>query len=325
MVKSLLPPHVPPSLLLHDILLRRGQLSTMNRQQYNRLYNGFIGEKKLAHFIACNNFTNVHPLHSLLLDVDEAELQIDFLLLTTDTIYLLEVKNYKGNYSIQDDTIYSLQTNKEISNPFIQLERSTFLFNKLLDQLNTTIDVRSYIIFVNDSFTLYNAPTHLPIVFPTQINHFFQKINANSAPLTNRVSALAKSLTNRHIDQSAYERLPSYDSSKLKQGVFCTTCRRRLSRKNKMHFMCQHCETATHMDDVILHATAEYNVLLPKRKITTQHITNWCGGVLSKNTIRNGLSNNLKKIANGRYTHYLFHGPDDSFNLLIDAYYGNVF
>lgn len=92
MVKSLLTPHVPHSLLLHDILLRRGQLSAINRQQYNRLYKGFIGERKLANFIAYNNFTNVHPLHSLLLEINDAELQIDWLLPTTDMIYLPEVK-----------------------------------------------------------------------------------------------------------------------------------------------------------------------------------------------------------------------------------------
>lgn len=321
MVKDFFTPRVSPSLLHHEILLRRKTLSLPKEHQYNRRYKGLVGERILATFLKKVNLEKALPLYGLLFEANETEFQIDCLLLTAETIFLLEVKNYIGNYYIDDDKIYSLQTNKEITSPFLQLERCTFLFNKLLEQLKVTIDVRSYIVFVNNNFTLYQAPTHLPIIFPTQINRFVQKINANSTPLTNQTKSLAKLLTSHHQETSAYEQLPSYEIDDLNRGVFCAKCRKKLYRKNKLYFKCKNCDILTHINIVILHATAEYHTLFPTQRITTKQINDWCGNAFSKNTVRNVLRENLQVIPNGRYTHYLFHNRDDSSKLLAKSYY----
>lgn len=322
MVENFLFPRIPSSLLQQEILLRRKNLSSTEKHQYNRQYKGLIGEKRLATSLEKISFDKALPLYGLLFNANETEFQIDCLLLTTETIFLLEVKNYTCNYYINDNKIYSLQTNKEITNPFLQLERSTFLFNKLLEQLNVTLDVRSYIVFVNDDFTLYQAPIHLPVIFPTQIKRFIQKINANSPPLTNEISSIAKLLTSHHQDRSAYKQLPSYGFDELKQGVFCVKCCEKLQRKDKFYFKCPNCELLTHINTIILQATVEYHTLFPTRHITTKRVNDWCGNAFSNTTVRHVLQENLQMIPNGRYTHYLFHDSDDCTELLVKSYYG---
>lgn len=322
MVESFFTPQVPPSLLHQEILLRRKDLLSTAEQQYNRQYKGLIGERMLATSFKKINNEKALPLYGLLFTANETEFQIDCLLLTNEAIFLLEVKNYTGNYYIKDNKIYFLQTNKEITSPFLQLERSAFLFNKLLEQLQVTIEVRPYIAFVNNSFTLYQAPPHLPIIFPTQIKRFIQKTNANNTPLTNQTKSLAQLLISHHQKKSAYEQLPSYKFDELNRGVFCAICRKQLYRKNKLYFTCTTCDTLVHIDFIILHATAEYHTLFPTRSITTKHINDWCDKAFSNNTVRNVLQNNLKTIPNGRYTHYLFHNPDDCFELLAKSYFG---
>lgn len=321
MVQRFITPNAPHSLLLFETLRHRMNLSSVEQQRYDRLYKGFIGELKLGSYFSDVNLEKVLPLFGLLVESGETEFQVDCLILTSDTVYLLEVKNYAGDYYIDNDKIYSVRTRNEIFNPFIQLERSTFLLKQLLKQLKINIDVRAYIVFVSKQFTLYKAPLHLPIILPGQIKRFLRQTSANASQLTSRSETIAKLLTSRHKETSAYERLPSYEIDDVARGVFCVKCGNQLQRKNKSSFACQHCQINFLIDNIILQTIVQYHLLFPNNKITTQHIVDWSGNAFSKNAVRKVLSTNLKTIAKGKHTHYLFHDSNKHLKLLAQLYY----
>ena len=100
----------PYSLLLYETLLSRRNPSPQEKHQYKRLYKGFTGEKILEEKIGSSKYTNILPLYGCLFEVDETEFQIDCLLLTTNTIYILEVKNYTGDYYVEKDKIFNVHT-----------------------------------------------------------------------------------------------------------------------------------------------------------------------------------------------------------------------
>lgn len=288
-------PQIPSTLLQKTILLRRHEPTSIIKNEYDRLYKGFRGEMKLALLFNAIHFNKALPLYSLLFHMNDSEFQVDCLLLTTEIIYLLEVKNYTGNYYIEHDRLYNLQTKREIANPFHQLERATFLFKKLLERFNIPLNVQSYIVFINEQFTLYQAPTHLPIIFPTQIERFIQKINANHTALSKKIKSVAQFLTSHHKEKTKYEAPHSYELTELNKGIFCTSCTQKLKRKNKFYFKCEHCKVSTHLNTVILQAVAEFHTLFPDKKITTKQINEWCGNELSKTTVRRVLQQHLKK------------------------------
>lgn len=311
---------VPTSLLLYEALHPRKNLSPREKQRYEQLHKGFIGEKKVKELLHSIQLANVIPLFNCLFDVEETEIQIDCILLTGDTIFLLEIKNYVGDYFLENDKIYSVQTKKQIRDPLIQLERADYLFNKLLEQLQVNMKVRSYVAFVNKHFTLYNASLQLPMIFPSQIKRFLQKIDANGSALMKSTEQLAEMLVRVRKEKSEYERLPEYDITQLKRGVFCKECFKKLERKGQQTFSCLHCIQDFHINDLIRHAIAQYHLLFPDKRITTKSITEWCGHVFSRVFVSKFLNKELNRKLNGSHTYYTFKNEREHLILLSQKY-----
>lgn len=317
-----LSPSIP--LLYYETFLSRKPMTPYENQQYQQLHRGFIGEVKLAKIIETSNYQQVIPLFDCLYERDGKEFQIDCLLITASAIFLLEVKNYSDNYYMENNQLFNLQTKTEIYNPLSQLERSELLLKRLLQTMKIELPVRSYVIFINDHFTLYGASTQLPIILPSQVNRFLQKINANAASLTATSKQISQRLTEKQKTKSTYERLPTYSTAQLQQGVFCESCHIPLRRISRLSFMCERCKRTYDNDEVILYAIAQYTLLLPGEKITTQNINEWCGNIFSRVFISKFLKRKLNLVRNGRYSYYTFSHKDDPLRLLANSYKNNL-
>lgn len=205
-------PHLKPTpsteLKVMETLLPRITLSEKDLLHYGNLKKDFNGEQNFIHlleekfsirFILCNN---------LLFKVNNTEFQIDILLISSNRIYMFEVKNYEGDFIIQDEQWFVFDSNKEIRNPLLQLKRSDFLLRQLLQQLGYDFPVESYLVFMNKEFALYQLPSHLPILLHSQLNRFIKKINTSPSALTNRHIKLSEQLNKKHIVKTFYEQIP---------------------------------------------------------------------------------------------------------------------
>lgn len=310
----------PDALLTYDALLPRKTLSPQDKQHHERLYKGFIGEKRLEKHIKSGHYPNVIPLFDCLFEVDGREIQIDCILLTSDTIFLLEVKNYTGDYYFKNDNVFHLQTGREIFSPVDQLKRTEFSFRRLLDNFKINHNVQSYVLFVNHNFMLYQVNVHTPIIFPSQIKQFLQKTDANVNPITERTKWIAKTLSDNRKKKSTYEKLPEYDFVGLKRGVFCETCFTELKRKTKFKIICVKCDKTYLTKEVVLFAVAQYHLLFPDKKITPKNIVEWCQGFFSKNSIRRVLVKHLNAKSNGSHSYYYYSDEKDHWKTLINKY-----
>lgn len=297
---------IPPELLTYQILLERQPLPRDDLMQYERLRRGYLGEKVLENFVAATDSDKMIVLYDFLFEVNETECQIDCMILTSGGIILLEAKHYSGDYYLENGDLFHFQTKQEIRNPLLQSERAVYLFKQLLGELQVSVDVRSYIVFTNETFLLYGATPSSPMIFRQQIPRFLQKVDANAGRLTDQTHRLARLLTERRKEQSRYARKPKYDLSEMKVGVFCEMCRGELERENRESFACMSCERKYLGEDVILYATATFHFLFPKEKITTKTIWEWCGKTMTRKNIRKFLQKNLQYHANGRYSYYTF-------------------
>lgn len=310
---------IPTSLLVYETLHARQSFSSKKRRLYEQLRKGFSGEHKLTTYLKASDLNHVIPLYDCLFEVNNRELQIDCLLLTSDTIFLLEVKNYTGDYYLKNNELHYVQTNTQLYHPLTQLKRTEFLFKQMLHELKINWQVRSYVVFVNHHFMLYNASIQDPIIYPSQIERFLQKTNANAPALSERVERLANTLLKKRKQHSDYARLPTYRMEQLKRGVFCKYCVTKLKRKHQYSLICSACKHLYTVDEVVLFAIAQYDLLFPKKKITTGAIVDWCGHQFSRQTIRRVLHKHLKIHVNGRYTSYQFNDPNIPLRILSDA------
>lgn len=297
---------IPSDLLHYEILQSRKTLSQAFLQHYKRLQRGFLGEKNLEQFMSATNQDASLILFDCLYEVDEAEFQIDCLLLTNTCIFILEVKHFQGDYQLEREKLFHLASKKEIRNPMIQLERTSFLFKQLLAELNLSYEVHPYILFTNESFFLYGASTHLPMIFRPQIPRFLQKITANAPMIDKRTRQALELLRKSKKAQSRNQRLATYELVDMKRGVFCARCDGSLQRKSLRFFNCLTCEQDFSLEEVTLYAAATFQFLFPHEKIAIQTMLDWCGNRIAKNTLRRVLQEHLNYHKNGRYSFYTF-------------------
>ena len=160
----------------------RMTLSPQENQNYINLEKGCEGERKFELLLEHHQLSECLIINDLLLEKNNTLFQIDSLIISPKKIYLFEVKNYEGDFYVEKDNWFTT-TNIEIKNPLDQLKRSESLLRRLLQDLKLNFPIVSYVIFINPQFTLYQAPMNLPIILPTQLNHFIKKINITSSKL----------------------------------------------------------------------------------------------------------------------------------------------
>lgn len=266
---------------------------------YLKLEKGFEGEQLFDKWL--EQFSHDRfILNDLLFEVNNTTFQIDTLLITQETLYQFEVKNYEGDFYVDGENWFA-NSGKEIKNPLLQLLRSESLLRQLIQNLGINIPIKSYLVFMNPEFHLYQAPRNLPIIFPTQLNRFMEKLNKNQSKLNGRHKKLAEQLLSKHIIESPYKRLPKYEYAELVKGIVCPNCQSFLDAT----LTCANCEYNEDTTSAILRSAKEFNMLFPDKKITTNSIYEWCNKNKSKRTILRILSNNFQYVGYGKSGYYI--------------------
>jgi hypothetical protein len=294
----------PLELRIMRYLYLRMKLSSKEVNHYFNLEKGFQGEQMFD--IWLKNLSNDWLiLNDLLLESNNTLFQIDSTLIFGNTIYLIEIKNFEGDFYIENERWHTL-FKKEIKNPLDQLNKNESLLRRLLQDLGITASIESYLIFVNPEFHLYHASKNLPIIYPTQLNRFFKKLNEKTSFLKNNQSKIAEKLLSLHLKENPYSRLPVYSNDLLKKGIFCRCCRSFNNvelQGNKIS--CKNCDDHEDIEAAILRIVEEITILFPKQKITTNVVQEWCGFIKSKKTIRRVLGKNFQQMSHGIHSYYL--------------------
>jgi hypothetical protein len=225
-------------------------------------------------------------LNDLLLVYNNSLFQIDSLFYSQEKIRLFDAKNYEGDCIIEGDKW--LINGKEIKNPLHQLSRCETLLKRLLYELGVNIPIDSQLIFVNPEFFLYNAPMNLPMVFPTQLNRFKNKLNLNPPKSKNPQNnpKIINQLLSLHKETSPFTPHLEYSYNQVKKGITCASCQSFLFEIKRENLVCCFCGFNESLVKAVLRSVDEYVFLFPERKITTNDILEWCGIIKSKKTIR---------------------------------------
>jgi hypothetical protein len=301
---------ISEELQLLTYLNRRMNLPEKDARNYWNLKKGFEGEKKFDEWLASlTDYENWLVLNDLLLKSNNTTFQIDSMLLSQEKIYFFEVKNYEGDYYIDAGkwkTIHEI----ERKNPLLQLERSESLLRQLLQELGYNFSIEAYVIFVNPQFHLYEAPRDLPIIFPTQLHRFINKLNSElsknrQVKLNTKQLKLAEKLVSLHLYESPYTWISEYSYDQLKKGTTCYSCHSFSAEFTGKAIVCSKCGCKEDVTAAVLRSAEEYKLLFPDRKITTSAVHEWCKIIQSKKTIRRILSSNFKLMGHQRSAYYV--------------------
>lgn len=286
------------------LLYLRMKLSSKDVNHYFNLEKGFQGEQMFD--IWLRNLSNDWLiLNDLLLESNNTIFQIDSFLIYGNTIYLIEVKNFEGDFHMENEQWFTL-AKKEIKNPLEQLNKNESLLRRLLQDLGITASIESYLIFVNPEFHLYQSSKNLPIIYPTQLNRFFKRLNAKKPSWKKGQSELAEKFLSLHLKENPYSRLPAYSYDLLQKGIFCRCCHsfNNVELKDDK-IVCKNCDEHEDVETAILRIVEEITILFPDQKITTNVVLEWCGVIKSKKTIRRILGKNFRQMSHGVHSYYL--------------------
>ncbi|MEH7346030.1 nuclease-related domain-containing protein [Bacillus sp. JJ1532] len=295
--------HEPEELKLLKCLRPRMNLSEKDRSTLTNLEKGYEGEVLFDSWV--EDLSNDWIiLNDLLFESNNTEFQIDSLLISSETIYLFEVKNYDGDFYTEDDKWFS-QSGKEINNPLYQLERSESLFRRLLYDFGVKTPIKSFVCFVNPEFHLYESPHNQPIIFPTQLPRFIKKMQKNPPRIQKTPLKLAEKIAAAHMTESRHKRVYEYQFEKLKKGIRCLKCVSFMADFSSEQFVCNRCGVKEKVATGILRTVEEFILLFPERRITTNAIYEWCDGIKSKRTIRRILLLKYKPFGNGKDSYFV--------------------
>lgn len=292
------------ALSLYEALLIRRRLSKEEEGQYYNELQGFRGEKKFAGLLRQHVDGEFISLYGLLLRQRSSIFEMDCLLILRKQLFMIEVKSFLGEYSLRDDQFYAEKAQRAYPNPIHQLKRAETNLVGLLTQMNISAPVHSFVVFVNESFTLFTERNPM-IILPTQLDEFFSHINQLAGGITSAHEKLATRLSELHLTDNPYEQLPVVDYHQLNKGLFCHSCKKRLT-KRRYGVFCRGCLQYESVDSAIMHAVVDFQTLFPNEAIKTAVIFDWIGEMFSKNTIRKVLKTNLKRYGSHKKTEYRF-------------------
>ncbi|MDP4085379.1 MAG: nuclease-related domain-containing protein [Bacillota bacterium] len=293
----------PLELTILRFLNARMKLSEKDMNIYLTHEKGFYGEKKFDELLLEYLSEEWLIISDLLLEYNNTYFQIDTVLLSHEITFLIDVKNYKGDYYIKSDKWYSELSEKEIKNPLEQLKRSESLFRRYIQDLGFTLSIESYLVFINPEFTLYQAPRNPTIIFPSQLQRFMNKLKKMKPKVKNLT--LAQKLVSDHIKENPFVRLPLYSYDQLKKGIICEKCCSLNNLVQNYSIICKECGHKEKVHSAVLRSVDEYRKLFPDRKVMTNSIYDWCGGIISENRIQRILVRNFKLFGQGKSSYYI--------------------
>ncbi|HWO75718.1 MAG TPA: nuclease-related domain-containing protein [Bacillus sp. (in: firmicutes)] len=285
-----------------SFLNSRMSFSEKEKQIYYYLKKGFEGEvlfDSLTEKLQCDCII----INDLLLKLNNTTFQIDCIIITGENIHFFEVKNYDGDYYYEAGRFYK-KPKSEVADPLNQLSRTESLFRQFLQNLGFNIPINAFVVFINPEFTLFQAPLNKPLILPTQINRYLNKVNSTATKLNQKHKTLANKLVSQHIEDSPYTQLPSFHYEQLQKGIICNKCRCISVSVKGRACLCESCGHKEPVSDAVMRSIKEFKLLFPNKKITTNIIHDWCKVVGSKKRISRILARNFRTVGVRQWTYY---------------------
>ncbi|MGN8647715.1 nuclease-related domain-containing protein [Gracilibacillus sp. HCP3S3_G5_1] len=292
----------PYELEVFDALDSRITFTQKEMVYYHNLKQGYEGEKNFEQLLRDTLVGSFLVISDIRMEIGTTFFQIDSILLTGDTLYLFDVKNYPGDYMHAEKRWYKLPK-KEINNPLLQLKRNETLMRQVLQELQVNVQMECYDVFINSEFTLYQAPINKQLIFPSQIAKFIKDLRSQT-PVTSSQHKLAKQLIARDTGNYPYPRIPTYEYQQLKKGLRCVNCNSISVNLRGRNCFCSTCGHVDAIHKAFLRNIDELRLLFSDQKLTTNLVYDWCGKEYSKKSIQRLLERNFQKNGVRQWTYY---------------------
>lgn len=240
----------------------------------------------------------------VLLEVRRKSCQIDTVIVTSKGLYVYEIKNYKGEYVIEDGEMRMLRSSWMVFNPRTQLKNTETMVRILLEKHRIQMPVYAFVVFMHPNFVLYNMQPDQQILVPALFEGHLSELNQIKAPLKPVHRKVTQLVLDHHVDDNRFIRLPEYSFESLKKRIVCSRCEKVIEEVGVRTTVCHMCGFKDMNTAIIARKANELRLLFPKQKLTTLRVFDWCGGIYSKYSIQSVLAKKYKECGSKKGKYY---------------------
>src|SRR5699024_9253613 len=135
------------------------------------------GEKQFSNLLKEQLHQDHLQINDLLLNNHGTVFQLDTLLIFNQTVYLFEVKNYQGEFQLEKDYLHCYTTGKTYRNHLHQRKGSELMLSDSLSNIYMYFEVKTYLMFNNHRFILFQATRNHPFILPTLVFGYIRRLN----------------------------------------------------------------------------------------------------------------------------------------------------
>lgn len=253
-------------------------LSPKFQRQLRQMRDGYLGEERLD--LVLEGLADSAIIVDDFVMSQNQTCQIDTVLVTANSIILLDAKNWNGQHTVSERGFEQLS-----NDPLDQLKRAEKIFSRMLEFERIQLPVYSRLVFVNPKMTLYGIQPEMPIVLSQQIPEFVSKIRQHSGEITKWELQLALRILSHHTDENPYHLKVDYSWDEIGKGMLCRACRVKMVEKNHKYVRCLSCGVTEAKGDALRRTKIEMDVLFPGCKPEVDRLYRFCGEIVDKRTI----------------------------------------
>ncbi|MGV2874347.1 nuclease-related domain-containing protein [Macrococcus capreoli] len=278
----------PPQLVYLEEVHGRMHMTESDRRKYYNLKVGYEGEKKIYDYL--KPFHHGVCIWDIRLNIS-GEIQYDFIIIVNGVIFVLEIKNYYGNYTYKDGNLKS-ESGFVSRDVFSQASNERDKFESFCYEHNIHYKIVNEVIFVNDHFKVLNEVDHVKFHSMQAIEQLAEYMCGYE--ITDEDIAIGKMIVNHHIEKSKNEQTHYYPYEKMKRGLKCPVCKRflKVERNAKRLIKCT-CGHKMSKTEAICEAFEKIE-MLKRDAVTVADVCEWVD--CNPSGIRKVLGERYKKI-----------------------------
>lgn len=305
--KQLVDSKLPTKIELYQELLIRGALSTEQAQELEQLQFGQEGEQTLIDYFRMYGESHWSVFQNVWVDY-YGKFEVDCLLITSNQIYLFEVKNYKGQY-VYENSQCRCNGQKIGHNAISQTQKSYINFTNFLRQNKINVPVTGVLLFtgIDCEVTIHDEIGDLKVVRRNQLRNFIHKIKHDERNYRKDrvdIDSLRQVLDDFEIHNPFLpDAIPSEIVSRIRNGVRCSHCHSFEVDALKMYVCCL-CGIYEPIENAIIRTICEFALIHFDSDLLINDLVIFFNGDYSRGTIKKYMDKHFTQISFGRNMKY---------------------
>jgi hypothetical protein len=302
---------LPTQLDFLRIAKQRG-LPLTNKEE-NLLYTleaGEYGEQTVINFLEKFGRDHWLVMRNLWLDYSNPY-ESDILLFTEHKPYVLEVKNYYGQF-IYDNGVCTLEGKKLTNNPIFQTQSAHTNLQRITHEVNPSIQAEGALLLIGEHNEV-ELNSEIPDIKVKQRHQFRRYIRSI---ITEEMNHLGYSLDkNKLLAQlEGYEIPPRFQPISLSpkdlehahKGIYCLHCKGYNIQVHKSYIQCNNCHFFEAREEAVFRTICEFGVLtFGHDYMKRSDISHFMNHQVSSKYLSNFLKEHFESIGQYKMTRYL--------------------